>query len=90
MTNLRRLKSDIATVDKRETADKVKSDNRNRNDELTRERRDKADKTVIDNRARNDQTTADRREIKDDKRDMALAMSLVLIALIVVTFFIFM
>ena len=66
MTNLRRLKSDIATIDKREMADKAKSDNRDRNDALTQERRFEADKTMNENRAKNDEITANRREIKDE------------------------
>ena len=65
MTNLRRLKSDITTIDKREMVDRAKSDNRNRNDALTQERRFEADKTMSEERARNDKITANRREMKD-------------------------
>jgi len=78
MTNLRRLKSDIATIDKREEADKVTSHNRDRNDASTQERRFEADKTMDENRAKNDEITANRRETKDlANQDMAKAISLI-------------
>jgi hypothetical protein len=90
MTNLRRLKSDMATIDKREMADSVKSDNRDRNDALTQERRFEADKTIGENRAKNDEITANRREIKDADRGMAVALSLfILIVLSVGIYFTF-
>jgi hypothetical protein len=91
MTNLRRLKSDISTIDKREMADKVKSDNRDRNDALTQERRFEADATLKKNRERNDEITADRRVTKDwANQDMALAISLFLLIILAVgIFFIF-
>jgi len=90
MTNLRRLKSDIATVDKRETADKITIDGRNKNDMLTQERRFEADATLRKNRERNDGITADRREMKDINKEMAIAISLIgLIVLSVVVYFTF-
>jgi len=90
MTNSRRLKSDMATVDKREVADKATVHSRNKNDLLTQERRFQADKTLENNRARNDEITSDRRITKDwANQDMALAISLIVIALAIVAFFIF-
>ena len=67
MTTIQRIRSDIATTDRRATTDQTVSDKRYRNDKLTRERRAKADKTVVENRTRNDETTANRREVKDGK-----------------------
>jgi len=52
-------------MDRRETADKILIDSRNRNDMLTQERRFEADKTMVDNRLKNDEVTALRRDIKD-------------------------
>jgi len=75
MTTIQRLKSDIATIEKRETADKTVRDNRIRNDELTEKRRSKADKkelaenttenTKISNRLKNDVSTIEKRSKAD-------------------------
>ncbi|MDP2628950.1 MAG: hypothetical protein Q8P15_03575 [Nanoarchaeota archaeon] len=89
MTNTQRMKSDMTTKDKRDVADRATVDSRNKNDLSTQERRFEADATLKKNRERNDEITADRREKNDGSRDMALAMSLVLIVLIIATFFIF-
>lgn len=88
MTSEQRMQSDIKTMDRREAADHEMRSNRNKNDELTIERRDKADKIIETSRERNDELTADRREAKDDSRDMAMAISLVLIVLMVGAFLI--
>lgn len=77
----------MATMDKREMADEEVRDNRNRNDELTAERRYKEDKTLEDHRIRNDLLTADRREVKDDKRNMALAIGLSLLIVLAIGIF---
>ena len=74
MTTLtkQRMESDMATIDKREIADKTLSDNRNRNDLLTEERRFEEDRgemasnTLTDIRNKNDHLTQDRR-FKADK-----------------------
>ena len=61
------MKNDIATIEKRETADKTLSDKRNRNDQLTEERRyyadvcETPDRALIDSRNRKDELTGDRR-----------------------------
>jgi hypothetical protein len=116
MTNIQRMRSDIATMDKRKIADNTKRDKRDRNDGLTGERRFKADKgeiassiirnnriknddltekkrfdadkTTGNNRLKNDVMTANRRDLKDANRDMALAISL-LILLAIGVYFIF-
>lgn len=91
MNTLKRLKNDVATIDKREEADKAKSEDRDRNDALTQERRFEADKTMAENRSRNDEATIDRREIKDAKGPQgALAVFLlILIVLAVGSYFTF-
>jgi len=72
MTTLQRMQSDIATIDKRDMADKLVRDSRVRNDELTIERRyyadmlESADKDVIDHRIKNDESTNEKR-FKADK-----------------------
>ena len=58
MTNIQRMKSDLATEDRREIEDERVRENRLRNDDLTEERRTKADKIVDMSRLRNDETTA--------------------------------
>ncbi|PIN88673.1 hypothetical protein COU61_03885 [Candidatus Pacearchaeota archaeon CG10_big_fil_rev_8_21_14_0_10_35_13] len=84
------MKSDMATDDKREAADKALSNSRDRNDALTQERRFEADKTMGENRARNDEITADRREIKDaSSPKWALAILLLVAVLVVGTVLIF-
>jgi len=90
MTTIQRIRSDIATTDRRATTDQTVSDKRYRNDKLTRERRAKADKTVVENRTRNDETTANRREVKDGKVGIALAIFLlILVVFSAVIFFSF-
>lgn len=88
MTNLRRLKSDIATVERREMADKTMSNNRDKNDASTQERRFESDKTMGKNRAKNDETTADRREIKDANGPQgALAIFLLILIVFAIGFY---
>jgi hypothetical protein len=89
MTNIQRMKNDVATDERRETTDRALSKSRDRNDALTQERRFEADATLKKNRARNDEATANRRNLKDGNKDMVLAISFILIALAIVTFFIF-
>ena len=89
MTTIQRIKSDIATIDKREMADTAVRNNRVRNDEITAERREKADKVMDESRVRNDEITAERRETKDGSPGVALTVfSLMLLAFAVGTFFI--
>jgi hypothetical protein len=83
MANRQRKKSDMATTDRRETADKTLRDNRIRNDELTIERRNKADKIMNENRLRNDEMTIHRRKINDRNPWRTLAIVLLLVALTV-------
>jgi len=84
------MENDIATMNRRDATDKTVMDNRNRNDEMTEDRRSKVDESVEKSRLRNDEITANRREAKDGNRDMALAISsLILIVLVVGSFFIF-
>ncbi|MDP1694763.1 MAG: hypothetical protein Q8L34_04450 [Candidatus Woesearchaeota archaeon] len=83
MTKLQRINSDMATLDKREIADKTIKENRIRNDDLTKERRSKTDKTLDESRLRNDEMTANRREIKDGHDNMRLAMFILAIAVVV-------
>ncbi len=80
MTNIQRMKSDIATMDRRDQTDRTVRDNRNRNDELTGERRSEADKTLRDSRIRNDEMTANRRKINDQNPWGTLAISLLILA----------
>jgi hypothetical protein len=82
MANAQRTKSDIATTDRREIADKARRDNRIHNDELTTERRNKADKIMEDNRLRNDEMTTNRRKINDRNPLRTLAISLLIIVII--------
>lgn len=90
MTNTQQMKNDMATEDRRETADATMKDNRIRNDELTRERRIRADRTTDLNRLRNDEATSDRREMKDGNRSNALAVSLLVLAILTIgAYFIF-
>jgi len=91
MAKLRRLKSDMATTDKRKMADKAKSDSRDRNDVLTQERRSEEDATLNKNRERNDETTANRRRIKDSNHSKwtLIIFLLVLITLAIGAFSIF-
>ncbi|MGA2130143.1 MAG: hypothetical protein ABSG05_00810 [Candidatus Pacearchaeota archaeon] len=90
MTNTQRMKNDVVTTDKRETADKTMKDSRFRNDELTAERRSKADRTMGENRLRNDDITDNRREVKDRNTNMVLVVVLgLLIVLAVEALFIF-
>lgn len=84
MTNIQRMKSDMATMDKREVVDRAKVDSRGRNDEATQERRFKADEAMNLHRIKNDEITADRREVKDANTDMALAISLSALAVLAV------
>jgi hypothetical protein len=65
MTEIQRINSDIATMDRREAVDKILIDNRDRNDALTQERRFQADKTMSKSRLKNDELTADRRDMED-------------------------
>jgi hypothetical protein len=91
MENIRRMKNDLATDERRETADRTLSKERDRNDALTQERRFKADKTMGKNRASNDEITVDRRKKKDansPKRALVVFL-LILIFLAVGTYFIF-
>ena len=89
MTNQQRKANDTATSDRRETTDRETVRSRDRNDALTQERRFEADATLKKNRERNDEETADRRDAKDGNKEMILAISLLLIALVIVTFSIF-
>jgi hypothetical protein len=82
MTTIQRINSDIATLDKREIADKTIKDNRIRNDDLTRERRSKADRIMDEHRLKNDETTANRREMKDGNKNLAFATFLLIVAVI--------
>jgi hypothetical protein len=84
MTNRQRMESDTATTDRRDMADKTMRDNRIRNDELTKERRDRADKTMEDKRSRNDEMTTNRRRVNDRNPWRTLAISLLLLAVLVV------
>ncbi len=88
MTNTQRMESDIATVDKRDKADKVLRDNRIRNDELTMERRFEADDMTREKRLKNDELTANRREIKDENlsRDLAVILVTLMVLAVVVLF----
>ncbi len=74
MTNTQRMKSDLATLDRREMTDKNLEEDRIRNDSLTGERRSKSDAIVRKERLRNDEMTVTRREEKDANHNMALAL----------------
>ena len=75
MTNIQRMRSDLATIDKREIADKATRDDRIKNDELTTNRRSKADrketadKTTVNSRIKNDELTGERRYNADKVLD---------------------
>jgi hypothetical protein len=85
MERHQRMKNDIATNERRETADHVLSSNRDRNDKLTQERRFKADKIIGKNRARNDETTVNRRKKKDSNSPLG-AIVVFLIILMMLAF----
>jgi hypothetical protein len=87
MTEKQRMKSDIATMDRRDAADKILIDSRDKNDALTQERRFEADKTMNQHRLKNDELTADRRDMEDvrnGKPSLVLAAFL-LISVVFVT-----
>lgn len=88
MKQIKRMKNDRATTERRETADRTLSNSRDRNDALTQERRFEVDKTMAKNRARNDETTVNRRKMNDGNQEMVLAISFVLIILTIAIFFI--
>ena len=81
MTNMQRMKSDMATIDRRDLADETVRHNRVKNDELTNKRREKADESMEEKRLRNDEMTANRRETKDGNFNLVLALSLVVAVL---------
>jgi len=90
MTNLQRMNNDIATMDKREMADKITVESRNKNDMLTQERRFEADESLKKNREKNDEITAERRIIKDENPNTVIALTLgLMIVLGIGIFFIF-
>lgn len=90
MTSTQRMKSDMATRDRREMTDITMREDRIRNDELTMERRFKADEAVEESRLKNDEATANRREVKDGHSGMALpAFLLILIILAIGALIIF-
>lgn len=72
MITNQRVRSDIATMERRETADNLKKDNRDKNDELTTERRfdvdngETAKKTMRNSRDKNDYSTREKR-FEEDK-----------------------
>jgi len=74
MTEIQRIRNDIATMDKRNMTDKAVEDNRAKNDELTGKRRHKADrkedadKAMKDSRVKNDELT----EVKRHKTDKTI------------------
>ncbi|MEK6889567.1 MAG: hypothetical protein AABW82_02780 [Nanoarchaeota archaeon] len=82
MTNIQRMKSNIATQDRRDLADKARNDNRVKNDELTIERRDKADKVLDENRLKNDEMTANRRERNDGYPTRTIVSILLVLAIL--------
>ena len=90
-----RNKNDELTIERRYKADKgsitgrAVQNSRNKNDELTIERRDKADQVMEEHREKNDELTMERREIKDRNPDMALAISLVLVIVLIGAIFFF-
>ena len=90
MTEMQRMKSDIATMDRREAADKVLIGSRDKNDALTQERRFEADKTMSQNRLKNDELTADRRDMEDvrnGKPSVILAAYVLISVVLIVTIF---
>lgn len=85
LTGERRFKAD-----RKDPADLITEKHRLKNDEATEEKRSHADITLEKNRLRNDEKTANRRETKDANQDMALAISLAaLVVLVVVIIFAF-
>jgi hypothetical protein len=89
MANIQRTKNDMATENRRETADKLIKNNRIRSDKLTMERRMKADKTIDENRLRNDEMTVNRRRINDRNPWRTLVILLLLAALATGAYLIF-
>jgi len=89
MANIQRTKNDMATENRRETADKLIKNNRIRSDKLTMERRMKADKTIDENRLRNDEMTFNRRRINDRNPWRTLVILLLLAALATGAYLIF-
>ena len=79
MTAIQRMKSDIATTDRREMEDEAVRDHRQKNDEITMERRFKADRDMEHSRIRNDELTANRRETKDGSPAIALTVLLLML-----------
>jgi hypothetical protein len=88
MTSIQRLRSDLKTTDRRDKIDNAIMDNREKNDALTSKRRSNVDQHVKKQRADNDELTANRREEKDENKDMAIAISLLLIAMAIGIFFV--
>ena len=93
MTEKQRMRSDMATMDKREAADKILIDSRDKNDALTQERRFEADRIMNQNRLKNDELTADRRDMEDTRNGKPslllaayLLVSVVLVTMIVSVF----
>ena len=87
---MQRMENDTLTMDKRERADNLLKENRNKNDKLTLARREKADRTMDESRLRNDELTTERRETKDGDINMVIVLSfLALTVLIVGAYFIF-
>ncbi len=84
MANVQRTKNDLATTDRRETADKIRQDNREKNDELTRAHRANADRIIEEHRLRNDEMTSNRRKANDRNPWRTFAISLLIIAALVV------
>lgn len=82
MANAQRTKSDTATTDRRQVADKIRRDNRIHNDELTIKRRNKADKIMDDKRLRNDEMTSNRRKINDRNPWRTFAITILILAIL--------
>jgi len=83
MTNAQRMRNDMATDKRRESADKTMSKSRDKNDALTQERRFEADRTMDKNRIRNDEITSDRRDSKDANSPRRWALAIFLWVLII-------
>lgn len=84
MTNAQRMRSDMATTDRRKTADNTVQTNRIRNDEMTETRRSNADKTIEKSRVRNDEITANRRETNDGNQRIVFALFIALLAVMAI------
>lgn len=82
MTNRQRMKSDIATMDRRYIEDQTTKDNQNKNDKLTVERRSKAAKTLSNKRIRNDELTVERRSKKDESLSLPFLVFLFTLAVL--------